>query len=242
MRSRGRGSLVLMPAKKSATANSTTAKHVVGGSLHVHPRGLRRRVGGRLERRSLLLRGDHVLGHRERRRRRRWIVERVGTEPCLERRLELIAEALTVERSEAFVMVQVGVDPLHEQGDVDLRLRVREVRGLGGLHARRVRSAEGLRLLSGPAARLIAAPGGRDRGHREQDGGAGIHPPGRTRPPFRGRAHTTSAPSPTEGSVSHPRTPATTTTRIPQMRSTRRLPRERWRHPNSSQVDEVVPL
>ena len=123
-----------------------------------------------------LVRGQHVLGHRERRVGRRPVLERVGAQPRMERRSELLAEAALVEGGDLVVAFEVGVDPLRERRHVDLRLRVREIGRPRGLHPRRVRGREGLGLLTRPPARLVAAPRRGDGRRCEQHRGHDLHP------------------------------------------------------------------
>ena len=95
---------------------------------------------------------------------------RPGGDPRLERRLELGAKAPAVEVGELGLVARVGVHPLREQRDVDLRLPVRHVRRARRLDASGDRCALGLGLLAVPARRLVGRPCGRHRRHREQHG------------------------------------------------------------------------
>ena len=97
-------------------------------------------------------------------------------DPGVERRLELVAEARAVEGRQLGLVLGVGVDPLDERRDVDLRQGVRTVRGAGCVDPRLVHPTRGLGLLAVPARGLVAAPGCRDGREREQDHRADLDP------------------------------------------------------------------
>ena len=80
---------------------------------------------------GLRRRGEPVLREGERCRRRAARLERPRRDPRVERRLELVAEARAVEGLQLGLVLGVGVDPLDEGGDVDLRQGIRTVRGPG---------------------------------------------------------------------------------------------------------------
>ena len=105
-----------------------------------------------------------VLGHRERRRRgAARLSGRVATHAS-KAGPNSVAEAVPVEVCQLGLVLRVRVDPRDEGRDVDLGLASREVGGAGGLDPRLVHAARRFRLLAVPARRLVAAPGGRDRG------------------------------------------------------------------------------
>src|SRR5512132_559117 len=124
------------PGEEQRRREQHHPEHVVGRALDVRPGQLGRRLGGRRELVRLLGRSQLVLVHRERGRRRRGILERVGAEPCLEGRLELVAEPFLVERGEIVLALEPGIDPLNEHRDVDLRLGIGETRRSGRLDPR----------------------------------------------------------------------------------------------------------
>jgi GAF domain-containing protein len=140
------------------------SQNVVRRALDV-PADLRRRhLGVRIEPLGLSLRGEPVLRHDERRRRRVRVRQRLRREPGCERRLELRAEASLVELLELGLILRVRVDPLDERRDIDFLLSLCEALGTGGVDSDRVRTARRLRLLAVPARRLVSAPGGGDGG------------------------------------------------------------------------------
>jgi hypothetical protein len=71
----------------------------------------------------------------------------------------------------------VRIDPLDEGRDVDLHLPVREGRRAVDGDSRRSRVTVGLRLLTGPLARLEGGPGGRHRPEREEHGREDLEQP-----------------------------------------------------------------
>ena len=163
-----RAQLGAHPCEEERDGEEDDAQHVVGRALDVAPDLGGEHLRLRVEPFGVRGRREPVFRHRERGQRRVGVPQRTRREPRLERRLELLAEALLVEVRERRLLLGVGVDPLDERRDVDLGLRVREAGGARGLDSHCVDASRRLRLLAVPAVGLIAAPCRRDRREREQ--------------------------------------------------------------------------
>ena len=81
-----------------------------------------------------------------------------------------------VEVDQLGLAAGIRVHPLHERRDVDLLLRVGQVRCASRLDPGLVDAARRLRLLAVPARCLIAAPRGRDGRDGEQNRGGDLDP------------------------------------------------------------------
>ena len=179
MRVRRDCSLMLIPAKNSEEAKSTThdRQHVVVSTLIGVLRLVRECGSLDLETVGLLRRFQAVLRHRKRGLGRLRVPERFRCEPRRERRLKLASEASSVEVGERGMMLLSGVDPLNERSDVDLHLAVRERRNAVFRDPVRGRLAVPLRLHTGPLPRLVGRPCGRNGGEGEEHRGDQLQPP-----------------------------------------------------------------
>src|SRR6476469_8151113 len=156
------------PGEEQGGRKEDHREHVVVGALVGVFRSLRVCRRCEFEPSGFARRLQPILPHRERRRGRRLVRERLRCQPGTERGLELRAEACLVERGERVPVLLPGVDPLDEGGNVDLELPVGHRRGAVDGDPFRRGVARLNRLSPGPLAGLVRRPRGRDTRKRQQ--------------------------------------------------------------------------
>ena len=153
-------------------------EHIVAGPHDVATNDRRRDLGLPVVLVGLRLGLGLVLGESKRRRRRIGVPQGVGGQPGVEGGLELLPEATLVETGQLGVVPGVGVDPLDEERDVDLRVGLGLALGSGGLDPDAVGLAGRGGLFTVSAGGLIAAPRGGHGRDGEEHGGSQLQPCG----------------------------------------------------------------